>query len=134
MSEGTAFKHIAVVAEPEEDLVIEAGMTEPVAPAAPNLAPEPAPGPEPAAPVAPAAPADVPTEAAQDLEPAAPAPVAKSKAEAARRAKMGKADDYHDPALEDLQDGPMSATQKVVIVAAVVLIVLAVIYCTVFMG
>ena len=71
MSEGTAFKHIAVVAEPEEDLVIEAGMTEPVAPAAPNLAPEPAPGPEPAAPVAPAAPADVPTEAAQDLEPAA---------------------------------------------------------------
>lgn len=130
MSEGTAFKHIAVVAEPEEDLVIEAGMTEPVAPAAPNLAP----GPEPAAPVAPAAPADVPTEAAQDLEPAAPAPVAKSKAEAARRAKMGKADDYHDPTLEDLQDGPMSATQKVVIVAAVVLIVLAVIYCTVFMG
>ena len=109
MSEGTAFKHIAVVAEPEEDLVIEAGMTEPVAPAAPNLAP----GPEPAAPVAPAAPADVPTEAAQDLEPAAPAPVAKSKAEAARRAKMGKADDYHDPTLEDLQDGPMSATQKV---------------------
>ena len=130
MSEGTAFKHIAVVAEPEEDLVIEAGMTEPVAPAAPNLAP----GPEPAAPVAPAAPADVPTEAAQDLEPAAPAPVAKSKAEAARRAKMGKADDYHDPTLEDLQDGPMSAPQKVVIVAAVVLIVLAVIYCTVFMG
>ena len=130
MSEGTAFKHIAVVAEPEEDLVIEAGMTEPVAPAAPNLAP----GPEPAAPVAPAAPADVPTEAAQDLEPAAPAPVAKSKAEAARRAKKGKADDYHDPTLEDLQDGPMSATQKVVIVAAVVLIVLAVIYCTVFMG
>ena len=131
MSEGTAFKHIAVVAEPEEDLVIEAGMTEPVAPAAPNLAPEPAPGPEPAAPVAPA---DVPTEAAQDLEPAAPAPVTKSKAEAARRAKMSKADDYHDPTLEDLQDGPMSATQKVVIVAAVVLIVLAVIYCTVFMG
>lgn len=137
MSEGTAFKHISVVAEPEEDMVIEAGVTRHVVPAPTMPGPEAAPPAVPAQKPAADAPAQKIAEAAPAVEekPAKVSGAAGEKAAGGDRGKRAAADDdYRDPTLDDLKGAPMPMAQKIVIVAAVVLIVIAVVYCTLFMG
>ena len=137
MSEGKAFKHISVVAEPEEDMVIEAGMVEHAVSAAGESEPEA---------VRPAAPGQMPAEIVPGQKLVDDSPTAGGMPVDAERAARGRtagttaakrqaADDgYRDPTLDDLEGAPMPLAQKVVIVAAIVLIAMAIVYCTLFMG
>lgn len=118
MSQGEGFKHITVTAADEDDVVIVAGAPEAV-PEEPEPAsdhePEPAPEPE-----KPKATQDAARKASQD---------AKRKAAQKPKPESG----YRETTLEDLQGKPMPLIQKVVIVAAIVCIIGAVIYCVAFM-
>lgn len=124
MSQGEGFKHITVTAADEDDVVIVAGAPEAV-PEEPDPAPEPEPAsdhePEPAPePEKPKAAQDAARKASQD---------AKRKAAQKPKPESG----YRETTLEDLQGKPMPLIQKVVIVAAIVCIIGAVIYCVAFM-
>ena len=52
---------------------------------------------------------------------------------AGKKARGKAADDYHETTLEDLDSGPMSLTQKIVIVAAILCLIGAVAYYFLFM-
>lgn len=114
MAQGEGFKHITVTAPEEEDVVILAGMA-----------------------------SSEPAEEAQDVESAAkddevvqPEEVPQPKAAQPKPVKRSKpkADAYQETTLEDLKSAPMPFAQRVVIIAAIVCIIGAVIYCAVFMG
>lgn len=113
----TGFKHIAVTAAEEDDFVIKAGIVEdgPAEPAT-SASTEPAP----------AEPASVDPEINSEKREVKPA--------ATRKPAPKKADGYRETTLEDLEAKPMPLTQKVVIVAAILCIIGAVIYCVAFMG
>lgn len=114
MAQGEGFKHITVTAPEEEDVVILAGM-------ASSEAAEEAEDVE----VAAVDDEAVQPEAVAQPEAVQPKPVKRSKP---------KTDSYHETTLEDLKSTPMPLAQRVVIVAAIVCIIGAVIYCAVFMG
>ena len=132
MGGSSTFKHISVVAEPEEDLVIEAGAVGEPAPQVAEPKPEPAQKPAKQSEPEVAAVAEQP-KPETSAAPKPKEPVQKPAAQPKPKQKTQK-DDYRDPTLEDLEDTPMPTVQKVVIVAAVELIVLAIVYCVFFMG
>lgn len=106
----TRFSHITVTDDEDDDVVIHAG-ARPVAAggAARNEAPAPAPE----------DPRDADPAAARAGEQAAPAdPPSSSKA--------GK--EYRETTAEDLEAGPMSLMQKVIIVVAVLLVIAFAVY------
>lgn len=114
MAQGEGFKHITVTAPEEEDVVILAGMA-----------------------------SSEPAEEAQGVEAAVvddevvqPEEVPQPKEVQSRPVKHSKpkADAYQETTLEDLKSTPMPFAQRVVIIAAIVCIIGAVIYCAVFMG
>lgn len=114
MAQGEGFKHITVTAPEEEDVVILAGMAsseraEEVQRVEAAVVDDEAVQPE---------------KAPQPKE-AQPKPVKRSKP---------KEDRYRETTLEDLKSTPMPFAQRVVIVAAIVCIIGAVIYCAFFMG
>lgn len=141
MGDSSSFKHITVTAEPEQDEVIQAG----VRPASPTAD---------AAQREEAAVSDVQAAGENDgrarvpaavegqpasAEPAqtqdgAPAKQGSDQARSPRVQQKRPDDGYREQTLEDLKSEPMPLTQKVVIVAAVVLIVVAIVYCVFFMG
>ena len=124
----SGFRHIAVTAADEDDVVITAGLqsgeiggqdtlsdTVPERDEAPFEMPE-----------------EVPADSiADDGGPEGRAVAERAERSASRPSK--KADAYHETTLEDLEPAPMPMTQKVVIIAAVVCIIGALLYCFVFM-
>ena len=108
MEQGEGFKHITVTVAEEEDVVIHAGLGEAPVPEEPEPAPEPVSAPEPAL-------VSAPEVAAKPK----PKPVPE--------------DGYHETTLEDLQDRSMPLAQRIVIIAAIICIIGAVIYCFAFM-
>lgn len=131
MAQSEGFKHITVTAAEDEDVVIVAGAVAEEGGDAVQVDPA-----ETAVDVP-----DVAKASARENE-AAPKPVADApetaKPKAAKQApskrSKRKGDSYHETTLEDLQSTPMSFTQRVVIIAAIVCIIGAVIYCVAFMG
>lgn len=124
MSQGEGFKHITVTAADEDDVIIVAGAPEavpeePVAVPEPKPVPEPEPEPAPE-PEKPKPAEDVARKASQD-----------AKRKAAQKPKLEGG--YRETTLEDLQGKPMPLIQKIIIVAAIVCIIGAVIYCVAFM-
>ncbi|MBR3182602.1 MAG: SURF2 Surfeit locus protein 2 [Eggerthellaceae bacterium] len=109
MTQGESFKHITVTAPEEDDVVIFAGATPAEEPEAHESIEEPAEVSEPVV----------------QPQTAAPMPAAPAKP---------KADTYHETTLDDLTSTPMPLAQRIVIVAAIVCIIGAVIYCAFFMG
>lgn len=117
MAQSEGFKHITVTAADEDDVVIVAGAVE--------EAPEPtdvpgaavAPESEPAAEAVPEPAPETPS--AQSVPAQKPAPAAKPK----------KDDGYREATLEDLADHSMPLAQKITIVAAIILIIVAIAYC-----
>ena len=103
------FKHIAVTAAEEDDVVIQAGVCDA------QDAPENDEG------------SPVDANGRQDGE---EAPSVPSRSQAAKPAKK---DGYHETTLEDLQPSPMPTTQKIVIIAAIICIIGALVYCIAFM-
>lgn len=125
MAQGEGFKHITVTAAEEEDVVIMAGLQDAAVPEGGEIAPEPAPEavPEPvAAPEVAPEPAVVPDPAPE------PDPVRQPQ----RKPAAGKGE-YHETTLADLQGQSMPLTQRIVIIAAIICIIGAVIYCVAFM-
>lgn len=133
MAQDRRFSHITVNAGDEDDVVIQAGsygrhqveeVFEQDAWPEPELQPEPVAAPK-------------PQHAAQQ----APAPqhVAKPHAAHARKSEPGACEGGPKPAhraeqtLEDLDAGPMSGMQKVVLVGVGVIIVAAIVYFALFM-
>lgn len=151
------FKHIAVTAAEDDDVVIRAGIadvddTAQAEPVTLNVV-DSAVGQVPAHEVDPAAgrvPAHVVGSATEPMpEPQAVRPVeaiesmdpheeraSRSKPESGNRAprRAAKTDSYHETTLADLESEPMPFAQKVVIIAAVVCIIGALVYYFVFMG
>ena len=118
MAQGEGFKHITVTAAEDEDVVILAGAT----PTGDSVITEPATEePVPEEPVK----AQSPVPEPQPSKATKPAPSKRAKA---------KGDSYRETTLEDLEDTSMPFAQRVVIVAAIVCIIGAVIYCALFMG
>ena len=110
----TGFSHITVTPADEEDEVIEAGLS--VNQTTGTVQMEEAPDPEPA-------------PAQEEKPPAAVRPAAPEKG-----ARKAAASEYHETTLEDLQAQSMPFAQKVVIIAAVICIIGAIVYCIAFMG
>lgn len=131
MAQGEGFKHITVTAADEEDVVIRVGAS-----AAAEEEPTPvsidATGTTPTADTVPAASA-TPASAAAPME-ARPARPSTSTTNRPRKAPAKKRDDYRESTLEDLQSQPMPTAQKAVIIAAVVCIIGAIVYCIAFLG
>lgn len=130
MADEKRFSHITVNASEDNDVVIQAGAYAPAAQAEPQAWEQPQAdqayydGLEPAAPV----PAPQPQEEERyDYQPEPAHVPAHAKApEAQRRAKR---EEYHEQTLEDLDVGPMSKMQKIVLgVVAVFIIGFAVYY------
>ena len=126
MAQGEGFKHITVTAADDDDVVIRVGAAskeESVPAAVDDHAAE-------------AAPADAGDRAAGTAPVGARS--ARPSAEAANRPRKApakkKRDDYRESTLEDLQSQPMPLAQKVTIIAAVVCIIGAIVYCIAFLG
>ena len=115
MAQGEGFKHITVTAAEEEDVVIMAGLQDAAVPEGGEIAPEPAPEAVPE----PAAASEVAPEPVQARQPQ-------------RKPAAGKGE-YHETTLADLQGQSMPLTQRIVIIAAIICIIGAVIYCVAFM-
>ena len=143
MAQGAGFKHITVTAADEDDVVIVAGAVDAETPMeeAPAVAQQPD---EPAvaneqvaeapATEAPAVEEQLGEEPAVEEQPSAPERAAAASAPASKSpVKAPRKDDYHETTLKDLENAPMPFAQRVVIIAAVVLIVIAVVYCAFFM-
>ncbi len=133
MAQGEGFKHITVTAPEEDDVVIVAGATnieESPAEELPNEAPiaEELPAEEPAAEASAPRVEEQPAQASEQVK--KPVQPAKQPAKQAARKK----DAYHETTLEDLQGNSMPMAQKIVIIAAIICIIGAVIYCVAFMG
>lgn len=116
MAQDDGFKHISVTAADEDDIVIVAGIKddagskpETLSVPAPEVEPEPEPESE-------------------------PAPKPKAAAQVQVQPNPGRKDAYHETTLEDLEHAPMPFAQRVVIIAAIICIIGAVIYCVAFMG
>lgn len=125
MAQGEGFNHITVTAAEEEDVVIMAGLQDAAVPEGDEIAPEPAPeaAPEPvAAPEVAPEPASAPN----------PAPEPDPARQPQRKPAAGKGE-YHETTLADLQGQSMPLTQRIVIIAAIICIIGAVIYCVAFM-
>ncbi len=125
MAQGEGFKHITVTAADEDDVVIVAGVvqqddSEPEEPAG-------APEDSPVEPVG--APEDSPVEPV-GAQTSAPAPAGRTSQgpETHQRESSARNDDYRETTLEDLEGKPMPFAQKVTIIAAIVLIVVAIAY------
>ena len=127
------FKHIAVNAAEEEDLIIEAGLkrSEAQGPAVsdepeqleksePNEPNEPS---EPNASKASSAPSESSISTISNV----------SSAPTSSGTSSGSRKPSGPTTLEDLQSGPMPAAQKIVIIAALVCIIGALVYCLAFM-
>jgi len=121
MAQGEGFKHITVTAAEEEDVVIMAGLQDAAVPEGDEIAPEAAPEPVAAHEVAPE-PASAPD----------PAPEPDPARQPQRKPAAGKGE-YHETTLADLQGQSMPLTQRIVIIAAIICIIGAVIYCVAFM-
>ncbi|MBE6472868.1 MAG: hypothetical protein E7Z99_04705 [Coriobacteriaceae bacterium] len=150
MAQGEGFKHITVTAADDDDVVIRVGAAPKEEPA-PSTTDDRA---DAAAPAGAAAPAEYDTPGAADnpAEGHTPAgadnpaegdtPVgarsARPSTAATNRPRKApakkKRDDYRESTLEDLQSQPMPLAQKVTIIAAVVCIIGAIIYCIAFLG
>ena len=119
------FKRIQVNAAGEEDEVIMAGIATPEGapeaetPAGPSEARETE---SPAKP----APPESPSETLREDAP----PAARDKARRRPQAEDG----YRETTLEDLQDGPMPAAQKITLIAAAVLLIVAIGYYFLFLA
>ena len=113
MVQGEGFKHISVTAAEEDDVVIVAGLKDRDDEGRETPAPADEPEPEPES----------------ELE---PDPVPASRPKPASR--PSKEDAYREATLADLERTPMPFAQRVVIVAAIICIIGAVIYCFAFMG
>ena len=122
------FKHITVTPADDDDIVINAGVVEPSetvsygldedldsTQAESSLAEK----------------SDAPS--AESGEKPAEANAASAAARKARGEGAKKKDDYHEATLEDLQGEPMSLTQRIVIIAAVVCIIGALAYYFLFL-
>ena len=123
------FKHITVTPAEDDDIVINAGVAKPSGAASSDFGEEPV-----SAEAASGVPerVDAPLPESPEEPPkadAAAAPIRKTQSEDAK----GK-DDYREATLEDLQGEPMSLTQKIVIIAAVVCIIGALAYYFLFLG
>ena len=107
MTDATGFTHITVSTDDDDDVVIQAGIADDPAeaPAVPEPA-GPAEGAEAEVPAAVAEVAVAESAAAEAAEAPAPAPAPRLD------------DGYRETTLEDIQSAPMSSTQKVVIVVA----------------
>lgn len=125
MAQGEGFKHITVTAAEEEDVVIMAGLQDAAVPEGDEIAPEPAPEavPEPAA---------APEVAPEPASAPDPAPEPDPARQPQRKPAAGKGE-YHETTLADLQGQSMPLTQRIVIIAAIICIIGAVIYCVAFM-
>ena len=128
MAQLEGFKHITVTAAGDEDVVIHAGMAEEPAPVSASDSAVASGGVVGAQPPAPAAEGGTsqPEDALKvdDPRPASqPRPKPKSRPQ----------DAYRETTLEDLQGQPMPLVQRIVIVAAIICIIGAVIYCVAFM-
>ena len=135
MAEG-GFRHITVTRADEEDEVIEAGIVgEGDAPASAVLV-EGVPLSEGRPEAQPEGHPEGSPEAQPEAKPeAAPRPEGEAR-QAARPAAVRPpraADDFHETTLDDLEGEPMSLTQRIVIVAAVVCIIGAIAFYLVFM-
>lgn len=105
MAQSEGFKHITVTASEDEDVVILAGAAS--------------------------------GESAEEVvsaKPAAAQPEAPDEKKAAPSAKSApkpvrKRNDYREATLDDLKPAPMPVAQRIVIIAAVICIIGAVIYC-----
>ncbi len=114
MAQDDGFKHISVTAADEDDIVIVAGIKDdagnkPETPSVPAPEAEPEPGSE-------------------------LAPKPKAAAQVQAQPDSGRKDAYRETTLEDLEHAPMPFAQRVVIIAAIICIIGAVIYCVAFMG
>lgn len=132
MAQGEGFKHITVTAADDDDVVIRVG-TAPKEEPAPSTTDDRA---EAATPAGAAAPAQGHTPVEGDTPVGARS--ARPSTAAANRSRKApakkKRDDYRESTLEDLQSQPMPLAQKVTIIAAVVCIIGAIIYCVAFLG
>ena len=129
MAQGEGFKHITVTAAEEEDVVIMAGLQDAAVPEGDEIAPEPAPE---AAPEPVAAPETAPNPAPEPAVVPNPAPEPDPARQPQRKPAAGKGE-YHETTLEDLQGQSMPLAQRIVIIAAIICIIGAVIYCVAFM-
>lgn len=125
MAQSEGFKYIMVTAAEDEDVVIMAGLASDEAIEG-NSAPEGNGGNAPAMPAV--------EQLDESAEPEAawqpmPEPVRQPASKAAR-----PRDDYREATLDDLKPTPMPLAQRVVIIAAIVCIIGAIIYCLAFMG
>lgn len=132
MAQGEGFKHITVTAPDDDDVVIRVGAVPKEEPA-PSATDDRADAATPAGAAAPAqghAPAEGDTPVgARSARPSTAATNRPRKAPAKK-----KRDDYRESTLEDLQSQPMPLAQRVTIIAAVVCIIGAIIYCIAFLG
>ena len=115
------FKHITVTAAAEEDVVIMAGI-----------------GPDEAAGETSSHPAteDESDSASATRFPDSPSSsddVAENELQKRPPAHRPAQDEYREPTLEDLESSPMPIAQKIVIIAAVICIIGALVYCVAFM-
>lgn len=111
------FKHISVTAADEEDFVIHAGS---------GSAPAPQPQPQPQA--------EARQETASDLASKQNPPASGVSAPTRQKADKSPRNDYQPTTLDDLKGKPMPAMQKIIIIAAVLCIIGAIVYCVAFMG
>jgi len=126
MAQGEGFKHITVTAADDDDVVIRVGAVPKEEPA-PSTTDDRADASAPAQGHTPAE-GDTPV-GARSARPSTAATNRPRKAPAKK-----KRDDYRESTLEDLQSQPMPLAQKVTIIAAVVCIIGAIIYCIAFLG
>ena len=127
------FKHISVTAADEDDVVINAGIAKPPAGASGETAvaaevPEATGVRDARLSEGPGGAGREEAEVEAEADEAAPAP-----ARRAGRSQAPKDDGYREATLEDLQGEPMSLTQRVVIIAAVVCIIGALAYYFLFL-
>ena len=131
------FKHIKVTAPEEDDVVIVAGAprkAEPSGPEGVDIAQASANEPAPASAHAPAQQAAKGDSSKGDSDKGDTEPAPEKTTTEKPKAKAAPADGYRETTLEDLEDRSMPLTQKIVIIAAIICIIGAVIYCVAFMG
>ena len=126
MAQGEGFKHITVTAADDDDVVIRVG-------AAPKEEPVPSATDDRADTATPAQ-GHIPAEGDTPVRARSARPSIAATNRAHRAPAKKKRDDYRESTLEDLQSQPMPLAQKVTIIAAVVCIIGAIIYCIAFLG
>ena len=122
------FKHIAVTPAEDDDIVINAGVAKPSGAASSGFGEESG-----SAETAQVTPERVDAPSPESPEEPAQVGAAAATARKAQGEGAKKKDDYREATLEDLRGEPMSLTQRIVIIAAVVCIIGALAYYFLFL-